>query len=282
MTLFTETGTGLRNDGWIRRDSAATTVPIKASANSFPFINDWNEDGRKDLLTGSESYMPGLTGNVVVFLNIGTNNAPRFANATAILAGGTPIYYYRSNPVVYDLDRDNLKDIIVGNDNGCLYFFKNIGTNAAPVFAAARETLKLTNGTVIDAYYGSRPHFVDWRGDGDLDLLLSGYYGYIDLYENAAVGAAEGKIDVPVAQEFKLTPDIVRGKVVFSYCLTRPIDVRIDVYSADGRLVATPVHRYEQTGAHSLSWSAQVLPAGVYMVRLEAGSTSSARMVVVH
>jgi len=282
LTLFTETGTGLRNDGWIRRDSATTTVPINVGWNSFPFINDWNADGRKDLIVGEETTVTTV-GSIRVYLNTGTNAAPRFGSFTYVQAGGSPLYVYRANPVIYDLDRDNVKDLILGNNDGNVYFYKNVGTNAAPVFATARETLKLTTGTVINAYYGSRLSFVDWRGDGDIDMLLSGYYSYVDLYENAFLEVAEGKLTLPAVQEFKVTPSVTNRRAVVSYYLTQPGKVRIDLYSADGRLVATPLSGYQDAGSRQLSCNTRDLTAGVYLVRLSSDrETVSARMVVVH
>jgi len=83
--------------------------------NSNPEINDWNEDGKKDLIVGEQYYNPPPdTGNIRVYLNVGTNASPEFENYFIIYSNGKPIYHYRVNPRVFDLDQDGLKDLIVG------------------------------------------------------------------------------------------------------------------------------------------------------------------------
>ena len=265
----------------------ASGVDIHVNYNSGPFIVDWNEDGKKDLMTGEQSPMSGNTGNIRLYLNEGTNEAPVFGNYSLISAGGNPIYIYRVNPVVYDLDTDGLKDLIVGNDNGQVYFYKNVGTNAMPQFNTTRDTLKTRYGGVIDANTGSRVHFVDWTGDGDLDMLISGFDGFIQLYENSTVtGVEEGEKQTILVAGPDITPNPVTESALFAYSLETPVHVRIDIYSIDGRLVATPKNQSESSGQHQFTWrtrdtQGRKLPAGIYFVRLIAGSCISIETAVI-
>ena len=48
---------------------------------------DWNNDGKKDLITGS-SYDDG---RVKIYLNTGTDAAPLFNGSTLVQASGSPI-----------------------------------------------------------------------------------------------------------------------------------------------------------------------------------------------
>jgi len=41
----------------------------------------------------------------------------------------------RSSPIVIDLDMDDRKDILAGNTDGQLLFYRNIGTDAEPIFS---------------------------------------------------------------------------------------------------------------------------------------------------
>lgn len=176
-----------------------------------------------------------------------------------------------------------MKDLIVGNNDGNVYFYKNIGTNAAPVFGAACETLKTITNTVINAYYGSRINFVDWRGDGDIDLLISGYDGWVQLYENATLEIENEKENSLVTNGIKIAPNPARSKAVINYALRNRALVDVSVYSADGRLVARPFNLYADAGSHQLTWNVNNLPAGVYIVQLKAGDTiTSSRIVIAH
>jgi len=53
---------------------------------SVPCVVDWNGDGAKDLLVGCF-----FDGNVHLFLNSGSNNAPVFTSSTMLQAGGSVI-----------------------------------------------------------------------------------------------------------------------------------------------------------------------------------------------
>jgi hypothetical protein len=279
-----ETGTGLASGTHIKRDSNATQHDINVGANSFPFINDWNADGKKDLIIGQQD-TAGYAGAVRVYLNTGTNAAPRFATSSWIVAGTSPIRRYRCCPVVYDLDGDGLKDLMVGGYYpSYVFFYKNVGTNAAPRFNAPYETLKTVSGTALNVGGAiARIAFIDWRGDGDLDLLISTSSGYVQLCENATVGIeAETKKSL-VADAVKITPNPARGRVAVDYSLKTAGLVEVSVYSTDGRLVAKPMRRFEKAGSHRFGWDVGDLPAGVYMVRMKATETiTTERLVVAH
>ena len=138
---------------------------------SAPFIDDWNEDGRKDLLVGNS------LGTVMLLLNSGTNAAPVFTSAVALQDGsgnldpGSTVC-----PVVYDWNADNTKDLLLGDSSGFIHFYPNIGTNAAPVFNG-HEKLKAGPGQTQDLDVGSyaRPYACDWDEDG-LSDIITGYY----------------------------------------------------------------------------------------------------------
>ena len=238
-------------------------------------------------MTGEQSPASGSTGNIRLYLNEGTNQAPVFGDYSPINAGGSPIYIYRVNPVAYDLDMDGLKDLIVGNSNGQVYFYKNVGTNAAPLFNATRDTLRTVKGVVIDVTVGSRVHFVDWTGDSDLDMLISGYDGFIQLYENSTIANID---EVEKQTIFLAGPDIAPNPIteiaIFTYSLAVAAHVRVDIFSVDGRLVATPIKRFEPSGQYRFTWQAcdaqdRKLPAGVYLAQFTADSESKIKRVII-
>jgi len=53
-----------------------------------PTVVDWNGDGKKDLIVGS---FTGNPGNVMLYLNIGTDAEPKFDKGRVLEAGGVPI-----------------------------------------------------------------------------------------------------------------------------------------------------------------------------------------------
>lgn len=166
---------------------------LDVGANSEPNVFDWNHDGKKDLVIGMENY------NVRVYLNQTADTWPEFQDFFTVSAGGSPISLYRVNPYMFDLDEDGRLDLICGENNGYVHFYRNLGPDSSPVFAQG-ETLKLENGTPVlwnftAYYYGSRCGFGDWNEDGTPDFLLSTYEGQIALYlgvEPTGVGEGRG------------------------------------------------------------------------------------------
>jgi|GEM_PF-721474 len=136
--------------------------------NSMPVVVDWNEDGKKDLLVGEHD------GKIFLLLNVGTDAAPVFQTTSFVQDGAGHLDIGgRTSPDVVDWDRDGKKDIIAGETLGNLFYFHNVGTNAAPVFNG--YTLLEAGGQTIDVDYNSRPFAVDWDNDGVKDLLCGCY-----------------------------------------------------------------------------------------------------------
>ena len=111
-----------------------------------------------------------------------------------------------------DWDRDGKLDLLIGvsdwrdygwdnafNDrgewmrgplHGHVYFHRNIGTNANPVYAppVALEA----GGKVLDLYGSPAPNPVDWFGRGRLDLIGGGFLDTITLFRNTGTALAAG------------------------------------------------------------------------------------------
>ena len=269
----------MTNSGHIQSNGA----DIHVDYNSTPFINDWNEDGKKDLLTGQTGEYGG-TDNVRVYINTGTDAAPVFGSYTAITCGGTPINLQRTCPVVYDLDRDGIKDLMTSEINGYVWFYHNSGTNSAPIFLTAQR-LSTQGGYIVDGLAEGHITFNDWDQDGDLDLIFGeygAYNGYIRVYKNLTFNpwVAEEQSQTITQNELSISPNPTNNYVLVRYTLNKSSSVKIEILSSDGRLVASPVNQYQEQGVHQFTWRNQnKLPNGVYFVQMTTDENKQVKRV---
>jgi FG-GAP-like repeat len=100
---------------------------VDSGSVSVPCIVDWNNDGLKDVLMGNRN------GTVYVFINKGSNAKPAFEKGYELMDGDVDAGSY-SAPTVVDWNADGKKDLIVGDFNGHLNVYINIGTDEDPRF----------------------------------------------------------------------------------------------------------------------------------------------------
>ncbi len=260
-------------------------VDIRVNENSFPFVHDWDEDGRKDLVLGESHYNLPDTGNVRIYKNSGTNSQPRFTDHFLLRAGGQLLFHPRANPTIYDLDRDGVKDLVLGNDNGYIYFYCNIGTNQFPVFAAEYETLQTKTGEFIDALTESRLRMLDWNADDDLDLLLGGQDGYVWIYENATdIPVEERGIEEPVPF-ITVIPNPFRNEIRFMIQDAGPKknNLSLKIHDASGRLVedlSPDLVSCIMNHGTIVTWNGKSVPAGVYFIHLRKDDRIYSKKIV--
>lgn len=90
----------------------------------------------------------------------------------------------RSTPFFYDLDEDGLTDLLLGERNGNINFFKNTGTATAPFFAPIPtiEHLGNINTSTNAVPYGSSVPIIAVLKDGSKRLVVGGFDGHIEVY----------------------------------------------------------------------------------------------------
>jgi hypothetical protein len=197
--------------GWLG-DGAHRTAKVGRHSTGLYHVYcgmiDFNQDKLLDIVCGSSR------GGIVWYENLGTAQKPRFTVARLLFqSDGKPIDPgFLSTPTVTDWDRDGKLDLLVGADGGFVYFYRNVGTNAAPRYEekgplkADERTLRMPVEPVPEVQgphgeaiykedYEPFVEVVDWDGDGDDDLLIGGYVtGRIFWYENTG----RGEVGLPI------------------------------------------------------------------------------------
>ncbi len=161
---------------------------LDVGSRATPSLVHWNDDDMLDLVIG------GLDGLIHVFYNCGCDGSipPHFYFSSPdgffVQAGDRDLTVPsgRSSPVFADCDGDGKKDLLTGNTDGMILFYKNTGTDSLPAFS--NYTLVQSAGAAIDLPNGfrSRPDVCYWTGDGK--------FGPKDGYWDLLVGYGDGKV----------------------------------------------------------------------------------------
>lgn len=145
--------------------------------NLAPDLKDMDGDGDLDLVIGLND------GTLIYFSNEGNTSNPNFIfrgklkdNLGNDIVAGT-----NTLPEIYDVDKDGLPDLIVGNRTGKLFYFKNLGfTSGEPRF----ELINNQVGNISFPNTSISAEIFDVNNDGKDDLLLSGVGDSVLLYLN--------------------------------------------------------------------------------------------------
>jgi hypothetical protein len=155
---------------------------INIGTDSAPAFADLDGDLDADLLVAE------FLGNVNHYRNDGSVSQPDFVlqieNFAAIDVGTN------STPSYVDIDGDGDLDLFVGKNTGELNFYRNAGTKAAPSFQLETENYLADNGDPDDVGSFSIPAFADIDGDGDQDLFVGEFDGFVNLYLNTGTSSA--------------------------------------------------------------------------------------------
>jgi len=146
--------------------------------NSEPVFVDIDDDNDLDMFIGS---LKNPLGSVNFFENIGSNSNPEFLLVDSTFFGITSDLSV--SPTFGDIDNDGDFDLIIGRFNGKLSLYLNSGTATTPLFTTNVD-VQNNNGEIIDVGSTAAPLLIDIDNDSDLDLVIGGFNGKFNFYEN--------------------------------------------------------------------------------------------------
>ena len=176
---------GLSEDGAVRvyKNTGSAIAPQFSSDEvefigdiglyAYPVFTDYDADGDIDIFCGRDLH------GFVYYQNNGSATEPLWEENNDLFAGLGNEAYWNSGDLA-DLNGDGLMDLVYGTADGPLFCYTNAGSVTEPVWT---ENTSLFGGT-IDVGGASSPFFIDFDGDGDLDLLTGTQMGDIKYFEN--------------------------------------------------------------------------------------------------
>jgi len=155
---------------------------IDLGTHSRPAVADINGDGLLDLVVGGFSFEEGMftrLPSLWLFLNEGSPTQPYFhlvSKDYLNMSQFATVPNYEFAPAFGDIDGNGTIDLLVGEQNGKLFFYKN---NALPGQAASFETFVYPYMN-IGVGVSSMPQIADINGDGLNDLVIGERTGNAD------------------------------------------------------------------------------------------------------
>ncbi len=140
---------------------------IDLGGASSPFAYDWDGDGDYDILCGTQ------LGDIKFLRNTGNAHNPAWQQDNAYFSVIDHSIYAAAT--CGDVSGDGLPEVIVGDLNGQLYYYRNTGIGL--------QLMPLMFGNIALGGW-SVPRLVDLDGDGDLDLAAGNEDGNLFYYEN--------------------------------------------------------------------------------------------------
>jgi hypothetical protein len=276
LNLYTGNGDGtLHSVGRVYDDAGNE---IKTIYNSSPWLVDWNEDGRLDLLLAG--YMVDTVDGGLLRVYPGVGDQADTLLFDADYLDYTSLYNQRRTTAkTCDLDGDGDKDLVMGYETGEVYYSENTGTNEAPRFRSY-SVLQCDVGpiNVYRQFAGggrARVDPCDFNSDGVIDLLVGCQNGWIYVflgYQPDAGTGDSGSGDLALFVS-SLSP---AGGVPFE--LTVPTGVEADLTVRDtGGQVVTSIQGLSGPGSFDLSGSIQ----GIYLVTAQCEGRQVTRRVLI-
>ncbi|MBI2664461.1 VCBS repeat-containing protein [Candidatus Woesearchaeota archaeon] len=207
-----------KNVGDRENPSFTTVYRGDNGVNYLPNLGVWanvaavdiDNDGKTDIAFTEDRNQGGAVHDFYFLRNYGILDTDRrkAANPTWIVEGTVltnPTGRPYNKATLADADGDGDIDLVLGDDQNRLYYFRNEGTQGSPNFVYQQQITDLGSDW-------AKPAFIDYDGDGDFDLYSGQGSGHLNAFTNTGAYLRS----TTVTLKDGLTNPIAGAQVTFS------------------------------------------------------------------
>lgn len=245
----------------------SNSVPVDVTIMPAGYHVDVNNDGIRDVLASPSSTIEANNWcqGVWFYENTGTEALPVFEFVEKGLFQDDMIDAGTSSmPVFFDHNGDGLLDLMVGvhqwHDtiagikSSRILYYENTGTLGVPEFTLMDDDYMNISTLGIGSNLSFYPTFGDMDNDGDEDMIISEYGGYLYYFENTGGAGNPAIFNTYITLEDDQTDQIFHGNQVYPLLidLDRDDDNDLVIGRRNGLLTY-----YENIGGpttYSLQW----------------------------
>ncbi len=242
---------------------------IDVGSSATPLLIDVDFDSDLDLIIGA------FNGRFNFYENTGNSNLYEFTANSSYF--GSLDVGDNSTPFMIDYDKDGVIDFFSGNRNGEFFYFRNDGTNSAPIWT------EVTNNFISGDFGGSSfPCFVDIDNDTDFDLFLGNVKGGLYLYNNTEITNIADRELRPVDNySLQAFPNPFNPGTQIRIETKEAKKITIEIFNLLGEKVKTLHNEHLPAGVNNFSWygkdeSGMILPSAIYFVLASSASNTKA------
>ena len=206
--------------------------------------------------------------------NVGTPTSPSFmVNSSSPFNFVNPTSGYLIFPELGDLDWDGDLDCLIGSyGDGEMAFIENTGNSTTGAFANAPQSgaFGLVNPVGEDL---SVPVIADVDGDGDMDVLVGGYYNGLLFFENLDI--ASNVVDIDETSLFSVYPQPGSDLLNITHN-SEPID-QVIIIDGSGKQIRTWAGRNT-----NVRMDISDLAIGMYVLEVSSASGISRKSVAIN
>lgn len=203
---YKDVSTNANVDFELQTDTFMVRDMIDVGEGAYPAFVDINGDGLLDMVVGNNGYYfdnTRATSGLALFINVGTASAPAFRlidrdymNFSTFQTGSVTLRSLA--PAFADMNGDGAMDMIVGDHEGYLHYFRN----TAPAGDSMRLQLEAHQFKNIDVGTFAKPEIFDVNGDGLPDLIVGRSFGTLHYFENVGTATNPDFNTVPTNSAF--------------------------------------------------------------------------------